>query len=59
MWVFFGIGSANCEAYAILDVQVFVCFFFFFLCCVLLYMLLIISITSPPLKLHNQKQKQL
>ena len=58
MWVFFGIGSANCEAYAILDVQVFVCFFFF-LFCVLLYMLLIISITSPPLKLHNQKQKQL
>ena len=26
MWTFFGIGSANCEAYAILDGQMFVFF---------------------------------
>ena len=57
MWVFFGIGSANCEAYAILDGQMFV-FLLFSLLCAVVYVV-VISITSPPLKLHNQKQKQL
>ena len=56
MWVFFGIGSANCEAYAILDGQMFV-FLLFSLLCAVVYVV-VISITTPPLKLHNQKQKQ-